>query len=102
MGIRSITFFGENGIPVYKGKLISLPFKDDVIIRKSIEFFNDDEPCIIHKSFVVRTIVLNIEDYFNRMEQIGVCEMEWDELPDEIKSILEFKKAIKKICWKAS
>ena len=40
---------------VYKGKLLGLPFKHDAIIAKSIELFDDDEPCVIHQSYVIKT-----------------------------------------------
>lgn len=42
---------------LFKGKLLNLPFKKSVIIEKSIELFGDDDPCIIHQSYVIRLLV---------------------------------------------
>ncbi len=45
----------QNGEDViYNGKLQDLPFKKDYIINRSIELFDDDDPCIIHQSYVVK------------------------------------------------
>ena len=37
---------------LFSGELMDLPLKDEWIIKKSIEFFNDPEPCFIHRSAV--------------------------------------------------
>lgn len=39
---------------LFEGKLIDLPLKDAYIIKKSIELFDDEDPCIIHKSYVAK------------------------------------------------
>lgn len=36
-----------------QAKLKDLPYKDDVIGAKSMELFADDDPCVIHRSFVI-------------------------------------------------
>ena len=37
---------------LFSGDLMDLPLKDEWIIKKSIEFFSDPEPCFIHRSAV--------------------------------------------------
>lgn len=37
---------------LYKGLLRELPIKETVIIEKSIYFFDDPEPCFIHRNAV--------------------------------------------------
>lgn len=44
----------KNNILLYEGKLIDLPIKDEYITQKSIDLFDDDDPCIIHKSYVLK------------------------------------------------
>ncbi len=39
---------------VYDGLLINIPLKESVVLEKSVEFFDDPEPCHIHRR-VVRT-----------------------------------------------
>jgi hypothetical protein len=42
---------------LFKGKLLNLPFKKEIILEKSIELFGDDDPCVIHQSYVIRLLV---------------------------------------------
>lgn len=42
---------------LFKGKLLNLPFKKSILVEKSIELFGDDDPCIIHQSYVIRLLV---------------------------------------------
>lgn len=49
---------------LYKGRILDIPLKEEYIIQKSIDIFNDDDPCIIHQSFVIKEIVSNIIDLF--------------------------------------
>ncbi len=42
---------------IFQGKILDIPIKNEYIIKKSIEVFDDDDPCIIHKSYVVKQLV---------------------------------------------
>lgn len=37
---------------LYEGKLKDIPLKETVILEKSVHFFNDPEPCYIHRGAV--------------------------------------------------
>ena len=37
---------------LYDGYLKDLPLREEVILQKSVEFFDDPEPCHIHRSAV--------------------------------------------------
>ena len=37
---------------IYNGYLKDIPLKEAVILEKSVEFFNDPEPCHIHRGAV--------------------------------------------------
>ncbi len=74
-------------------KIQDLPFKEEEIIRKSIELFSDPEPCIIHKTYVMKKMMFEIEDYLNK-EKINYVSKSRDkfifdylELPNNIDSI---------------
>lgn len=59
-----IEVFNED-TSIFRGKLLNLPFKKSIIIEKSIELFGDEDPCIIHQSYVIRILVdafLNVFD----------------------------------------
>lgn len=44
----------RNEKELFYGKPIDLPIKDQYIIDKSIELFDDEDPCIIHQSYVIK------------------------------------------------
>lgn len=78
----------KNEQVLYNGKLIDLPLKDEYIIKKSIELFDDEDPCIIHKSYVMKGYAdsilelfknqnatqLNGIDYLNEFNPIDLTE----------------------------
>ena len=50
---KTITII-QNGETVFKGKPLNMPFKEEAIKQKSIELFDDEDPCIIHQSHIAR------------------------------------------------
>ena len=57
---RYITVKLNNDI-LYDGLFDDLPIAEDVMIAKSIEFFNDKEPCSIHRGAVQVRLVAELE-----------------------------------------
>lgn len=55
----------SNGKKLYKGNIMNIPVKKSYIIDKSIELFDDDDPCIIHTSFVVKHYAEDLINIFN-------------------------------------
>lgn len=47
----------RNNNLVYAGNILDIPIKKEYIIKKSIEVFDDDDPCIIHQSYVIKMFV---------------------------------------------
>ncbi|MDR1559405.1 MAG: hypothetical protein LBS84_06860 [Clostridiales bacterium] len=41
-----------NGEVLFSGELTDLPLKEEWILKKSVEFFDDPAPCYIHRSAV--------------------------------------------------
>lgn len=54
-----------DGNILFNGNILDIPIKEDYIIKKSIEIFDDDDPCIIHKSFVIKKIVEELLEIIN-------------------------------------
>lgn len=44
----------RNDETIFKGKAANVKIKEDFVINKSIEIFDDEEPCIIHQSYVIK------------------------------------------------
>lgn len=49
---------------LYDGNVLDLPLKDKYITELSIKIFDDDDPCIIHQSYVIKELVSQILDVF--------------------------------------
>lgn len=46
-----VTLLDENKHEIEKISINKLPFKKEVIIRKSIEVYEEEDPCIIYSTF---------------------------------------------------
>lgn len=56
-----ITMWNERGETIYNGGLTGLSFPDDQVVALSIKFFNDPEPCEIHRGAVISRALLELE-----------------------------------------
>lgn len=57
----------KDGETLYDGLLKDVPLKEEIILKKSVEFFDDPEPCHIHRSAVrVRLISELLEELNSR------------------------------------
>lgn len=84
MGAKFISFIDSNGNIVLNGKITSLPLKEEYIINKSVELFNDCEPCIIHRTFIMKKIFFEIDEYFNKLLCEGKNEISIECVPESI------------------
>ena len=66
---------------LYKGKLLDIPIKESYVIEKSIEIFDDDDPCIIHKSFVIKKVV---DDLLKQTKLKEKLTIRFDEYKDTL------------------
>lgn len=53
---------------VYRGTLTDLPLREEIILEKSEEFFNDPNPCFIHRSAVRVRLLAELEEAAGRGE----------------------------------
>jgi hypothetical protein len=53
---------------LFRGGILDIPIKESAIVAKSIEVFGDDDPCIIHQSYVIKELVSNLIDIFNKSQ----------------------------------
>jgi hypothetical protein len=64
---------------LYEGRISDIPVKHDAIIKRSIELFDDDDPCIIHQSYVIKEYV---DHLLERFEQLGTTILKPSEFED--------------------
>ncbi len=76
----------SNDQVIFKGKMMNMPIRKDAIIEKSIDLFDDDDPCIIHTSYVIKHFaddliklfeteasdVLNAEQYQTQLQFLDI------------------------------
>lgn len=57
---KNITLTAQNGDIIYEGSLNELPVREDYIIEKSKELYNEEEPCIIYRTHIMKSLYLAI------------------------------------------
>lgn len=97
MGLKVVSFIDCYGNVILKEKITLLPLKEECIIDKSIELFNDCEPCIIHRTFVMKKIFFEIDEYFDKVLKEGKKEISSEYIPDEILELLDLNGKVQKV-----
>ncbi|MDF2881083.1 MAG: hypothetical protein K0R54_1640 [Clostridiaceae bacterium] len=97
MSIKTVFLTDYSGQVIFHGRITSLPLKEEKVIKKSIEMFNDSDPCIIHKSYVMKKIILDIDDYLNTVLEQGKVKLDWEYVPESIKQVLDFKEQVNEL-----
>jgi hypothetical protein len=87
----------SNSKEVFRGKLTALPLSEDSIINLSIKFYDDDSPCFIHRSAVMKKMFVEIEDYFKEGLKRGKEQWTWEEMPENVRAYLNNEGQISKI-----
>ena len=71
---------------IFQGEMMELPLTEDIIIQKSIHFFNDPAPCHIHRSAVRVRLLAELEEDLEKQvwdrwrEYLGMKEIEQVEI----------------------
>lgn len=55
------SFYNREGEVFLKTETFCLPLKEKIIIQKSREFFDDPDPCYIHRSAVMNRLYFELE-----------------------------------------
>ncbi len=93
-----LSFLNKEGEVFFERKLTAIPLKEEAIIRKSIEYFSDPEPCMIHRSAVMKRIFMEFGEFLNQNIEKGKIELVWNEIPEELRKIIDINRDIEKIC----
>lgn len=79
---------GEDAV-LYEGEIKEYPFSEEIILKQSMEWFQDSEPCYIHRSAVIHRMVLAIDDFLRDKEGQSIP---WADAPDEIQLYMDLGK----------
>lgn len=89
-----LQFVDEVGKTVLNTKLIGLPIKESAILAKSMECFNDPEPCMIHRSAVQKTMYLELYEHFSGLLNGKTASQQWIEIPEHLRAVVDIKPAV--------
>ncbi len=64
---------------LYDGNVLNLPLKDKYITELSIEIFDDDDPCIIHQSYVIKELVSKLLNLFEIQNKLKLHAIDFKE-----------------------
>jgi hypothetical protein len=70
-----------DGDVVYEGSLVSIPFDEGEVISYSLLWFNDAEPCFIHRSAVMKRLLVEFDEYLQTRLLGDDGECLWQEVP---------------------
>jgi len=101
MGDIILGFVNKEGKVLFERKLTAIPLKEEAIIRRSIEYFNDPEPCMIHRSAVMKRIFMELGEFFNQNIKKGKSELLWDEIPEQLRKIIDINESIEGVWIRA-
>ncbi len=72
----------KDGERIYKGKMQNMPVKSEAINEKSLELFNDEDPCIIHQSYCMKEFVSVLEKLFESAKSESIQAIDYKETLD--------------------
>lgn len=85
MGAFGFALYDEQRNLLARYEAAALPLRREAIIEKSIEFFQDPNPCLIHEGAVKVRMLSELEAFLKgREEPIPLCD-----LPDDLRGYLE-------------
>ena len=87
--VRIVKISSNNDI-LFSGPVNELPILDKQVIAGSVEFYDDPEPCMIHRSAVISRYYIQIEQWLDSIYYESDCIIILDNIPDHIRVLLDF------------
>ena len=75
------------GKEVFRAPLVEISLKEEKVIEKSIEYFDDPEPCYIHRGAVVARLA---DEMAAEAEKNG-GKLSGDEIPELYREVLAYE-----------
>lgn len=70
--LKECILFDKDKNIIFSGVYHDIPLKDNVIIEKSIELFNDPNPCFIHRGAIMVRMCCEIEHECQSIEMSSI------------------------------
>ena len=68
--------WNERGETLYDGRLTDFSMREETIKSLSLQFFNDPEPCEIHRSAVLSRVFMELEEALRSGETVDIDDLE--------------------------
>lgn len=84
-----VCFLDCNNEILSEKRVIDIPLKEKTIISKSIEWFNDPEPCMIHRSAVMKRLYFELLEYLESQKNNGNRLLALETIPAPLLDMLD-------------
>ena len=76
-----LTFYGHAGRMVAQYKLLSLPVREDWLVHRCLEIYNDPAPCQMRRTSVVNRLLGELVGFLEGVVSDNDERLDWDEFP---------------------
>jgi hypothetical protein len=92
----------SGGFKLFEGYIHELPLSEKNILALSVRYFNDPEPCYIHRSAVLNRIYNELNEFFKSDCTDGAGLMKTDCLPESVRVYFDMFEDVKEITVSAN
>jgi hypothetical protein len=82
----------DKNTTLYNGPINELPILNSQVIAGSIEFYDDPEPCMIHRSAVISRYYIQIEAWLEDINYQSNSTLDIENIPQDIIKLIDFNK----------
>lgn len=95
MKAGTIKITAADGSAIFCGLITELPLKEDYIISKSIERFNESEPCIIYRTSIAKKFYIQLFDKLKYFKENNITNIICSDISEFFNNIdLDIKGAV--------
>lgn len=75
MKVGTIRITKADGLVIFCGLITELPLREDYIMSKSIERFNESEPCIIYRTSIAKKFYIQLFDKLKYFKEKNITNI---------------------------
>lgn len=90
---KKIVFLDEKNNIILRSELTELQLDENYILNESMKRFNDPEPCIIYRSYIIKKFYIEFYDFINNFNYGSANNVfVWSKVPNYIKDAIKLSK----------
>jgi hypothetical protein len=71
-----LVLYDADKMELFRNFVEKLPVREDLIIAKSLEYFNDDAPCFLHRSAVLQRLFAELTIILAVFQRLKIYRLE--------------------------